>query len=337
MKKIHFTREGRRFFIAVVLLGLASLNTGNNLVYLLFSMMLAISIIAFVVAVVNLRGLACSVEFQEPLYAQTPFKGTVLVHSKKLLPSYSVSVVIPVELSLQLYFPVVKGKVSRLSFDDAVIGRRGKYYFRDLRLRTGFPFIFMYVYRTFPYNREIIIYPRIIDVSSLLAPIQSQVLERETLKKGFEGDFLFSREYLYGEESRNIDWKATARTQKAMVREYSSRDERFVTVILDNGGGADEEAFEKAVSISASICSEFIEKDFYVRLVTCGKIVPFGIGRLHLFKILDILAGVKEQNLQDCPISESLEGLNILVTCSDDSSFSRIIPLCSGVIDARNL
>jgi hypothetical protein len=58
MKKIQFTKEGKRFLIAVVLMGFASLNTGNNLIYLLLSMMLSITLISFDAVVIKLKGIA---------------------------------------------------------------------------------------------------------------------------------------------------------------------------------------------------------------------------------------------------------------------------------------
>jgi len=51
MGSIHLKREGRRFLIAVVLIGFASFNTGNNLIYLIFSLMFSISLISFLLAV----------------------------------------------------------------------------------------------------------------------------------------------------------------------------------------------------------------------------------------------------------------------------------------------
>jgi uncharacterized protein (DUF58 family) len=337
MRRIHFTREGRRFFIAVVLIGFAALNTGNNLIYLLFSMMLAISLISFIIAFYNLRGLACGVDFREPLYARMPMTIDISMENRKFIPSYSVSVVFPLNLSQPLYVPVVGKGLSRFSFRNVVIDRRGKYIVEDLQVRTGFPFLFLYVNRDIQDRKEFIVYPQIIDVTSFLNDLQLPLSERETLRKGHEGDFLFSREYVYGEESRNIDWKATAKTRKTMVKEYSERDEQFMTVILDNGGAAETGGFEKAVSVSASLCSGFIERGYYVRLITCGKVVPFGSGMVHLYKMLDILAEVRMNDAQECIPGEPVEGLSILVTSSDISGFSKIAPFCSRIIDARDL
>jgi uncharacterized protein (DUF58 family) len=99
--------------------------------------------------------------------------------NRKFIPSYSISVVLPVGLSRELYVPVVKKGESRWSFPNVVISSRGMYLLGDVRLRTGFPFIFLYLTRRLAYNRELIVYPAIVDVSSFLRDMQSQFSERE--------------------------------------------------------------------------------------------------------------------------------------------------------------
>lgn len=335
MRNIRLTKEGKRFLIAVALIGLASVNTGNNLIYLIFSMMLALLFISFIIASVNLRKIECTAEFENPLYANTPFEIRVAFHNKKIIPSYSVAMVFPLSKSQELYIPVIKKGRSKENFYNVLTMNRGKYLLKHLKLRTGFPFVFMNLYKDIDYGKELIVYPQIMDVSSLLKDIPLQSSEREGMRITTGGDFLLSREYIYGEESKNIDWKATARTQKTMVKEFSMGDDRLATIILDNSSDVNEGVFEKAVSIAASLCTVFAERDYYVRLITCGKVIPFGKGRIHLFKMLDILAGIRILNAAGCPVDELTEGMNILVASSENLVFSGIASQCAGVIDAR--
>ena len=337
MMTIKFTREGKRFFVFIFLIGLTSFSTGNNLIYLLLSMMLSISLISFIAAFINLRGLSLEADFREPLYANIPFNLDVSYRNRKLIPSYSVTLLFPFGLSAKLYTPVIKRGDFRKIFHDVVIGNRGRFHLHDFRLSTGFPFIFMYISRSIAFKKDLLVYPELIDVSSFFGIMQSGIYERETAKKGQDGDFIFSREYIYGEESRKIDWKSTAKTRKTMVREYSRHDENLATVIFDNAAGADKDIYEKSVSITASLCNEFIDRGFYLRLITCGKVVPFGNSRSHLFKILDILAVIQKEDTVKCYTGETLEGASILVKCSDTTGFSGIESLCSEVIDARNI
>jgi uncharacterized protein (DUF58 family) len=337
MRTIKLTKEGRRFLLAGSLVGIASLNSGNNLIYLIFSMMLSLAVVAVVLSVLNLRKLSCEITFREPLYANVPIGILVAVINNKLFPSYSVSIDMPFDIDGSLYFPVAEKGSSEMRFEGLTIRKRGRYELRKIRFKTGFPFIFLYAYREFRYDKEIIIYPEIIDIHNQLSDIEMQSSEKEHLIIGNEGDFFSVREYVYGEESRNIDWKASAKLQKTMIKEYSRNDERLATIILDNSDADNDEVFERSVSIAASLCSDLIDRGFFVRLITCRKVVPFGNGKAHLFKILDILAEVQKTNVAECPLSELIEGLSVLVISSDMSRFSTIEALCSGVIDARNV
>ncbi|MBI5674350.1 MAG: DUF58 domain-containing protein [Nitrospirae bacterium] len=335
MNKISLTKEGKRFLIAVALIGFASVNTGNNLIYLIFSMMLSLLVISFVIAAINLRKIECTADFEEPLYANTPFEIKIAFHNKKIIPSYSIAIVFPLDISRQLYIPVIKKGRKTENFYNVLTMKRGRYFLEHLKLRTGFPFVFMNLYKDMDYGKELIVYPEIIDVSSLLKDIPLQSSEREGMRISTGGDFLLSREYVYGEESKNIDWKATARTQKTMVKEFSMGDNLLSTIILDNSSDVHDSVFEKAVSITASLCSVFVERDYYVRLITCGKVVPFGKGKMHLFKILDILAGIQTLKVTGCTVDELKEGMNILILSSENLVFSGIASQCSGIIDAR--
>jgi uncharacterized protein (DUF58 family) len=337
MSAITFTREGRRFMIAVVLIGFAAFSTGNNLIYLLFSLMLSISFITLAVSFMNLRSISCSIDLREPLYAQTPFHLDVTYSNRKRIPSFSVSLLFPAGIADHLYTPEIKKGLDKKSFNGVVIRKRGRYHLGDFRLSTGFPFIFMYISRTVPLAKDILVYPELIDVSTHLDEIRSQPSQREAGRIGQDGDFIFSREYVFGEESRRIDWKATAKTQKTMVREYASNDERLATVILDNASGSSNDVFEKAVSVSASFCKELIQRGYYVRLITCGKIIPFGNSREHLFKMLDILATIRKADEKEYYEGELPEGLSLLVRSADTTCFPGIEGACSGVIDARDV
>src|SRR4030066_579462 len=143
MSAIRLTKEGKRFLIAVALIGLASVNTGNNLIYLIFSMMLSILCISFIIAAVNLRKIECTADFEEPLYANTPFEIKIAFHNKKIIPSYSIAIVFPLDISGQLYIPVIKKGRNTENFYNVLTMKRGRYFLKHLKLRTGFPFVFM--------------------------------------------------------------------------------------------------------------------------------------------------------------------------------------------------
>lgn len=336
MRRARFTKEGRRFLLGVGLIGLASLNTGNNLIYLIFSLMIALLIIAFVFPFINLAYLHFSLKVHDPLFAKTNSRVAISVRNGKPFCSYSIALEIPFVDAPGVYVPVIR-KGDGEYIETVMISKRGKYSPGETFLRTGFPFIFLNVRKKMPGSKQVIVYPEVLDLSSMLNRLEMDHPTDETVVLRSEGEFFSSREYVYGEESRRIDWKSSAKTQKTMVKEYALANDRLATVILDSGPLGKEHDFEKAVSIAASLSSALIEHGYYVRLVTCGKVVPFGNGRAHLFKILDILAEIQHSVVEECPVSDVTEGTTVLVSFTDTPGFSDIVHLCTGVVDARNI
>lgn len=69
------------------------------------------------------------------------------------------------------------------------------------------------------------------------------------------GEFHSLRDYADGDEPRSIHWKASARSEELKVRQHTAEGLRRCTVVLDPAPGSylDEGAFERAVTIAASI------------------------------------------------------------------------------------
>ncbi len=68
------------------------------------------------------------------------------------------------------------------------------------------------------------------------------------------GEFRGLRDYVEGDDLRRIHWKASARSEQLKVREVDAAGIRRCTVVLDRAGGQyDASAFERAVSVAASI------------------------------------------------------------------------------------
>src|SRR2546423_9546674 len=87
------TVEGLLFIVCLVVIGFAAWNTGNNLLYLILSAMLAFLIAANLIGRVSLAGVAVQLRFPDHIYAGESASISVpLLNHKRLLPSYSVLV-----------------------------------------------------------------------------------------------------------------------------------------------------------------------------------------------------------------------------------------------------
>ena len=337
---MNVSREGKRFILATLLTAFAALNTGNNLIYLIFSMMFSILVISVAVLKVNLKGLMLRVSPEYPVFAQVPAVLEIAVTNKKRnLPSYSVKVSLPEALAGKSYFLKVPAQSVASQTIQVVYKKRGVYGFGDFYLSSGFPFIFLTQKIISTIREKVIVYPDIKEVDASIADLtqEGDALSYSGMRRGEE--FSSIREFRYGDDRRTIHWKSSAKTTRLMVNEYAAEEPKKLTVILDNLMPSNDRAFENAVSLTASLADWYLREGFYVRLFTCRKVLPFGSGSNHLYKILDILAEIKGHHSWECPLSSEAgtEGLLILILCSEGSPLRRCASLSDKVIYASAL
>jgi len=292
------TKEGKRFAIASALIAVAALNTGNNLIYLIFSLMFSLLALSVMLLKINLSGLSLAVGGRPVLFAgQEASLKLVLNNHKRLLPSYSVECLLPGAL-MPVYFvmaPPLRGveKEVAVKFE-----RRGVYSYGNFRSRSSFPFILFYGERSLKATGEVLVYPAIRSVVGFIDGVRGNE-GADAFRLSSSGDDIYSlREFREGDDRRKIHWKASAKTGDLLVREYADYEAARVTVVLGNLLPEGGELFEKAVSLTASFAKEFLERGHSVRVVTCRRTIHFGNGDEHLIRILDILAMIKEED--DC-------------------------------------
>jgi uncharacterized protein (DUF58 family) len=88
------TRVGIIYVITVLLIGIAALNTGNNLLYVIVAAMLAAILVSGVASAVVLRELEVEVSLPERVFAGQPVPGRIVVRNRRRwLPSFSISVI----------------------------------------------------------------------------------------------------------------------------------------------------------------------------------------------------------------------------------------------------
>jgi uncharacterized protein (DUF58 family) len=152
------------------------------------------------------------------------------------------------------------------------------------------------------------------------------------------------RDFRYGDDLRHIHWKASAKVADLMVKEYAEHKLRRTTIILDNlrTGGLGkkldgDEIFEKAVSLAASLAKHFIERGHLVRVVSSRKVIPFGSGDEQLFKILDILATIAEEDRWESPLPGEGEGMIISVLGSSRPTSEGLVAMSNMVVHAETL
>jgi uncharacterized protein (DUF58 family) len=95
-QSLHYevTRAGVIYVLVTLVIGIAALNTGNNLLYIVVAAMLAAILVSGIASAVVLRGLELDVRLPEHVFAGRSVQGRiVLLNSHWVLPSFSIRVV----------------------------------------------------------------------------------------------------------------------------------------------------------------------------------------------------------------------------------------------------
>ncbi|MFZ0769916.1 MAG: DUF58 domain-containing protein [Candidatus Sulfotelmatobacter sp.] len=88
------TKAGVVYVLVTLVIGIAALNTGNNLLYIVVAAMLAAILVSGVVSALVLRGLELEVRLPEHVFAGRAVVGRIVLrNSRRVLPSLSIRVV----------------------------------------------------------------------------------------------------------------------------------------------------------------------------------------------------------------------------------------------------
>lgn len=304
------TSGGGVFLVIIIVVGFAAWNTGNNLLFLVFSLLCSTLFVGWVHAGTSLRDLTVSARFPDHIFAAEAAPVIVtLRNTKRVLPSFSILVeargpaneVDPKRKRrhvkrLLAYFSYVPHSAAAEQRVEQLFPTRGHVLIDGFELSTRFPFGFFRRRRRLrARNVDIIVYPKPEVISDELHLLPMYAGRMPALRRGAGHDLFSMRDYQPQDDLRHIDWKATARSRRLTVRLFTSEDERRITIVLDtrlsHGAGSDlPQRFERGVVQAASLIRHFIDERAEVRLVLGDDVGPFGSGTDQLYRCLRRLA-----------------------------------------------
>ena len=314
---VRVTGGGLIFLGIFLVVVFAALNTGNNLLFLIFSVLASTLFVSWMAARASLRDLVVSARFPDHIFAGEPAPVIVtLRNEKRLLPSFSVLIEArgPVELPpgetprrrkrLRFgkrplaYFVYVPHRAAAEQRIEQLFERRGHVLITGFELSTGFPFGFFRRRRRLrARDVDLIVYPKPEPASDELHLLPMNAGRLASFRRGAGHDLLALRDYQPQDDLRHIDWKATARSSRLTVREFAAEDERRVTVAFDTGLAGDGKnaaaRFERGVSLAASFVAHLVGESAEVRLILGDEAGRYGSTREHLYDCLRRLALVE--------------------------------------------
>jgi uncharacterized protein (DUF58 family) len=328
--------EGWIYIGGIVLVALAAINTGNNLLFLILACLIASILMSGILSSITLVGVELNLELPEHIFARQTVRGVVeLRNEKETLPSFSLRVEgtkkkdapAAVLLATPVYFPYVPRRATVKQIVPLRFARRGLYRQEAFRIVTRFPFGFLQKARRLDSVSEALVYPSVDATPEFLEVLPGIQGAIESLAKGRGQDLYALRDYLPNDSARHVHWKASARLGSLMVREFAREDDTRVVLVLDphseaarTGASADEkDLFERTVELCAAIAWSFHEGGALMEFRSASATVPMAAATENIFAVLRQLAVVealavdaKQHRLTE--LAAEAESFKIIVT-----------------------
>jgi uncharacterized protein (DUF58 family) len=314
-----FTRAGVIYLLGVMVVAVAAYNTGNNLLFIVLTCLIAGILVSGVASRAVISGVDVHLTLPEHIFAGQPVMALAELRNHKFwLPSFSLSIVgeesasrkksrrkkeeLPAApaaiLSRPIFFPFVPRSQSAEQSVEMSFPRRGVYKQEALGLRTGFPFGFLQKTRRVSSDLEIVVYPAVKPAGEFYEILPLVSGELESHMRGRGNDLYAIRDYRPTDSARHVDWKATAKRGALQVREFAREDERRLLVAFDPeidparfANPAElQEKFEKAVGLCASLAWHFYECNSVLEFRTVGTTLSAAPAGENIYEALKALA-----------------------------------------------
>jgi uncharacterized protein (DUF58 family) len=299
-RKLRVTREGKYFIGITFGVGFAAINTGNNLLYLLLGMLLALIVVSSVMSELSLRRLTVVRRLPPRAQVGRPHLVEVEVHNHKgKIPSYAIEIEDLREgqpADKRCFFLKISPDSAQIAAYRRTPARRGRDRHVGFRIATRFPFGLFEKSRETAAEGEIIIYPA---TDPLELPVKADGRWLGTDGKfgpGSGDEILGVRPMREGDDHRDIYWRKSALGRQMVLRERARETSRQVNLMLDSeypGATPDPtwlDQFEVRIREVASRSVAHIKRGDWVTVRSSGGETVIGNSSVGADPVLRFLA-----------------------------------------------
>ncbi len=309
MRRVEIARlpRGTTFGRRVGLLGagilLAGFNTGNNLYYLVFTVLAAAEFAGFLLARLTLAGLEGELVLPRRGHAQAPLRATLRVRNANArwpVPALRWTIALPGGAELVVKTPALAGGASATGTGHATPRERGWLAPAVAQAASAFPLgLAAAALRLDVGGARTLVAPALLGrATGLETGDERGAAPRAQATAGAGEEPGDAREYRPGDDARGIDWKATARSERLVWRERRAEPPRAEIVRLDRRGPAGP-AFESRVARAATRAARALARGTATGFESDELVLPARGGAAQRAAILDYLALVAPANVAD--------------------------------------
>jgi len=267
-------------------LGVAAVNTGNNLLFLVVSSMLGFMAVSGLLGWLNIRGLAVSVRFPDEVYAGLTTLVSVRVENrKKYLPSFLITASIAGSATSLLLLDPGKPEAGSLLMS---FPRRGRHQVPLALISSPFPVNFFIRFVRIPVPGSFAVFPAP-RPSPLPAPggKPDAGAAKSFPDPGYDGELAKISDYRGGESLKLIHWRLSAKHEDFKVKHLTTTAMDPVLLELDRLPGRD---LEERLGYCAFLVNRLVRGGRPVGLKLANRSIAPAATRLHRLKLLGELA-----------------------------------------------
>lgn len=260
--RLNLTRLGIQYLVALFLVGAFSVNTGNNLLYVIFSMMLGLFLVSGWVSRAALQGVSLGSLEEGNLFARV--RGGLRLKLKDKTPTRM--------RALEVYLEMDGGRVDpgflaggdqagseTLLVLHARCEKRGWTKINSLEIRTSYPFGFVEKAYRFSLDQAVLVLPH--PRTNILPPRAPKGEMLHNIPVAGESSPEGSRPLRQGDSPSRVHWKRTAQRGLPWVRTFEGEQPEGLHLRLELKDWAPGRPFERELErLSGAILQARLQK-----------------------------------------------------------------------------
>jgi uncharacterized protein (DUF58 family) len=269
-----------------LLLGFAAVNTGNNLLFLIVSALLAFMAVSGIAGWQNIRGLQITVELPDEIYAGLATLATMRIkNSKKVAPSFLLNSTL---LGNTVTTYLLKCGASETNSFVHTFAARGPQTIPRAEIRSPIPVNFFVRCRRIELYRKCLVFPTPLSFpGSARFEAVMKTAGSPSNSRGNQGEISRIADYTGKEPMKLIHWRLSAKHEEFKVKELNASSGEPFIIDIDSLPGKD---LEENLSIACHMINRLIALNRPVGLKLGERTIGPALSREHRLNLLAELA-----------------------------------------------
>jgi uncharacterized protein (DUF58 family) len=265
----------------------AASSQNNAAVYLLLFVLTAVFLVSIPHTLINLAGVTVTLESIQPAFVGQEVSLPLEIMNGSRATRHGIELAVSGSNRKWQridYIPAHKATRVTLRFPAR---RRGEHSVETLYLTSAYPLGFIRFLKKFAPSQTYIVYPKPAGEVRLPSSFVLRSDGRPLTEFGEGDDFAGVRPYVHGESQRHIDWRAVARGQSLMTKQFTAEAEGVV--YLDFSALRSDDVEEKLSQLALWVIEAERARRPYALRLPGTEILP-AVGQAHFHQCLRALS-----------------------------------------------